>query len=37
MYEKVCPYCGGNSHSASSKGEWKCPYCGKDLSDIKAK
>ncbi len=32
MYKKSCPYCKGNSFSASLHGKWKCPYCHADLT-----
>ncbi len=31
MYKKTCPFCKGESFSASS-GEWICPYCRADIS-----
>lgn len=33
MEKKTCPYCSGDSYSASWD-EWICPYCGVDLSRI---
>jgi glutaredoxin len=33
LYKKTCPYCKGDSYSASST-KWICPYCGADLSAI---
>ena len=31
MYKKICPFCQGNSYSAST-GKWICPYCEADLT-----
>lgn len=29
MVKRTCPFCGGDSYSASEKGHWICPYCDK--------
>ncbi|MGI6647583.1 MAG: hypothetical protein ACOX5W_00565 [Bacillota bacterium] len=34
---KTCPYCGKDSFSACSTGEWICPHCFRDISKVEPK
>ena len=33
LYKKICPFCKGDSYSASQR-RWICPHCNSDLSII---